>query len=107
MMLRLRLTTLLLALSTLALTTFALAAEKDFDRTLTTSATPSVHVNTGSGYIHLNPGSGNQVHVVAHLHSSHGWMSGGNDNPDWLYGYDAWTVPLAKPEITRATNSTA
>jgi salicylate hydroxylase/6-hydroxynicotinate 3-monooxygenase len=21
-------------------------------------------------------------------------MSGGDDDPSWLYGYDAWTVPL-------------
>jgi salicylate hydroxylase/6-hydroxynicotinate 3-monooxygenase len=22
------------------------------------------------------------------------WQRTGGDNPDWLYGYDAWTVPL-------------
>jgi hypothetical protein len=26
-------------------------------------------------------------------------MSGGGDDPNWLYGYDAWTVPLARPEM--------
>jgi hypothetical protein len=57
----------------------AFAADGNFDRTLNVSSSPNVSVATGSGYIHLNPGSGNQVHIVAHLRSSHGWMSGGND----------------------------
>jgi len=57
----------------------AFAADGNFDRTLNVNGSPNVSVSTGSGYIHLNPGSGNQVHVVAHLRSSHGWMSGGND----------------------------
>jgi hypothetical protein len=57
----------------------AFAADGNFVRTLNVSGSPNVSVSTGSGYIHLNPGSGNQVNIVAHLHSSHGWMSGGND----------------------------
>jgi hypothetical protein len=57
----------------------ALAADGNFVRTLNVSGSPNVSVSTGSGYIHLNPGSGNQVNIVAHLRSSHGWMSGGND----------------------------
>ncbi len=57
----------------------AFAADSSFDRTLNVSGNPNVSVSTGSGYIHLNPGSGNQVHIVAHLRSSHGWMSGGSD----------------------------
>jgi DUF4097 and DUF4098 domain-containing protein YvlB len=71
-----------LATATLALvaaTATALAADGNFDRTLNVSGSPNLSVSTGSGYIHLNPGAGNQVHIVAHLHSSHGWMSGGND----------------------------
>src|ERR1700744_2656231 len=63
---------------TLAVAT-AFAADSNFDRTLSVSGSPNVSVATGSGYIHLNPGSGNQVHIVAHVRSSHGWMSGGND----------------------------
>jgi hypothetical protein len=69
----------------IAATTFALAtatafaADSNFDRTLNVSGSPNVSVSTGSGYIHLNPGSGNQVHIVAHVRSSHGWMSGGSD----------------------------
>jgi len=57
----------------------AFAADSNFDRTLNVSGSPNVSVATGSGYIHLNPGSANQVHIVAHLRSSHGWMSGGSD----------------------------
>ena len=57
----------------------AFAADATFDRTLNVSGSPNVSVATGSGYIHLNPGSGNQVHIVAHLRSSHGWMSGGSN----------------------------
>ena len=57
----------------------AFAADSNFDRTLNVTATPNVSVSTGSGYIHLNPGSGTQVHIVAHVRSSHGWMSGGSD----------------------------
>ncbi|HWZ01001.1 MAG TPA: DUF4097 family beta strand repeat-containing protein [Edaphobacter sp.] len=57
----------------------AFAADGNFDRTLNVSGSPNVSVSTGSGYIHLNPGSSNQIHITAHLHSSHGWMSGGND----------------------------
>jgi Putative adhesin len=57
----------------------AFAADSNFDRTLNVNGSPNVSVSTGSGYIHLNPGSGNQVHIVAHVRSSHGWMSGGGD----------------------------
>ncbi len=57
----------------------AFAADSNFDRTLNVSDSPNVSVSTGSGYIHLNPASGNQVHIVAHVRSSHGWMSGGSD----------------------------
>jgi hypothetical protein len=66
--------------ATLALAaTTAFAADSNFDRTLNVSGSPNVSVATGSGYIHLNPGSGSQVHIVAHVRSSHGWMSGGSD----------------------------
>ncbi len=69
--------------STAAFLTFAaataFAADASFDRTLNVSGAPNVSVSTGSGNVHLHPGSANQVHIVAHLHSSHGWMSGGSD----------------------------
>ena len=64
---------------TLAAATTAFAADSSFDRTLNVSGSPNVAVSTGSGYIHLHPGSDSQVHIVAHIHSSHGWMGGGSD----------------------------
>ena len=67
------------AVATLAFATAAFAADSNFDRTLNVSGSPNVSVATGSGYIHLNPGSGNQVHIVGHVRSGHGWMSGGGD----------------------------
>jgi hypothetical protein len=70
---------LITATAALTLAATAAFADSNFDRTLTVSGSPNVSVATGSGYIHLNPGSSNQVHIVAHVHSSHGWMSGGND----------------------------
>jgi 2-polyprenyl-6-methoxyphenol hydroxylase-like FAD-dependent oxidoreductase len=38
------------------------------------------------------------------ISSANTWMSGGADDPSWLYGYDAWTVPLvaAGEEAARA-----
>src|ERR1700744_2271387 len=66
---------------TLAVAT-AFAADSNFDRTLNVSESPNVSVSTGSGYIHLNPGSGNQVHITARVRSSHGWMSGGSGDVD-------------------------
>ena len=65
--------------ATLILAATAALADGNFDRTLNVSGSPNVSVSTGSGYIRLHPGSGNQVHIVAHLRSSHGWMSGGSD----------------------------
>ena len=58
----------------------ALAADSNFDRTLNVNGAPTVSVTTGSGYIHLRPGSDNQVHIVGHVHASQGWFGGGSDN---------------------------
>ena len=62
------------------LSTAAYAAEKTVDRSLNTSSTPNVSVNTGSGNIHLHPGSDNQVHITAHIKSNNnsGWFGGGS-----------------------------
>jgi Putative adhesin len=67
------------AVLVLVAATTAFAADSSFDRTLSVSGSPNFAVSTGSGYIHLHPGSDSQVHIVAHLHSSHGWMGGGGD----------------------------
>ncbi len=31
------------------------------------------------------------------ISSANTWMQSGEANPDWLYGYDAWNVPIAQP----------
>ena len=37
-------------------------------------------LNTHSGYIHLNPGSDSQIHVIGHVHANNGWtMSSSSD----------------------------
>src|SRR5271154_2766726 len=61
---------LLLVLGTLP----ALAAEATFERTLPVSGTVTLHVSTGSGYIHIKPGSDNQVHIFGRVKSN--WGSG-------------------------------
>jgi len=64
---------LLLATAALALAAVpALATEATFERTLTTSGRVELSVGTGSGYIHLKQGSGNQVHVFAKVRSNWG-----------------------------------
>jgi hypothetical protein len=63
--------------ATLAIATSAFAAESTFDRTLSTGGSPTLSVATGSGYIHLRPGTDSQIHVIGHVHGNHGWMSGG------------------------------
>ena len=34
------------------------------------------------------------------ISSANTWMSGGDDDPSWLYGYDAWNAPLDLPAAT-------
>jgi hypothetical protein len=61
------------AFAAIALTaTAAFAADGNFDRTLTISGAPTLSISTGSGYVHVYPGSGNQVHIVGHVHSRPG-----------------------------------
>ena len=70
----------LLSLATLAVTTAAFAADNTFDRTLSTSGSPTVNLATGSGYIHLRAGSDAQVHIAGHIHGNNGssWFGGGS-----------------------------
>jgi DUF4097 and DUF4098 domain-containing protein YvlB len=58
--------TVLLALGTLP----ALASEATFERTLSVSGAVTLHISTGSGYIHLKPGSDNQVHIFGRVKSN-------------------------------------
>lgn len=55
----------------------AFASEANFDRTLQVSGNVTLHISTGSGYIHIRPGSDNKVHISGHV-KSNGWS--GNDD---------------------------
>jgi DUF4097 and DUF4098 domain-containing protein YvlB len=70
--------TFLTAASLALLPLTLLAADHNFERTLSTGSSPNVSVSTASGYIHLRPGTDNQVHVAAHLHAANGWFGGGD-----------------------------
>ena len=67
----------LLLTAVLGVTTVALA-DNTFDKTLNVSGQSDLYVSTGSGNIHVNPGSGNQIHIVGHVHA--GWSSFGDVN---------------------------
>lgn len=65
------------AILALALTPAALfAAEGTFDKTLNVSGTANLNISTGAGYIHVTPGPDGSVHIIGHVHSSMGWLSG-------------------------------
>jgi len=68
---------ILLAAALLSVSTAALA-EDHFERTLTVGAQPDLYVSTGSGNITLHAGSGNQIHIVGHVHA--GWTAFGDVN---------------------------
>lgn len=68
-----------LLITALALPLTAAAADHSFDRTLNVPSSPNVAVKTGSGYIHLNPGSDTQIHVTAHMHASSGFFDSASD----------------------------
>lgn len=53
-------------------------ADNTFDRSISVSAQPDVYVSTGSGFIHVTPGSGSQIHIVGHVHA--GWSAFGDVN---------------------------
>ncbi len=56
---------------------FASAAEASFDRTLTVSGNVNLYVSTGSGYVHISPGSDSQVHIIGRVKSNgNSWVGG-------------------------------
>src|SRR5580692_5828493 len=74
----------------------AFAAEKSFDRTLTVNGAVTLHVSTGSGYIHVSPGSDNQVHIAGRVKSNNNWWGGSSD--------DAVGRVASNPPIDQAGN---
>src|ERR1035438_7382896 len=64
---------LLLATAALALAAVpALATEQTFERNLSVNGRLELSVATGSGNIHIMQGSGSQLHIVGHVHSTWG-----------------------------------
>lgn len=56
---------------------FAFAAEGTFNRTLSVSGPTYVYVDTGSGNIHVAPGSDSEVHIVGRVKAgNNGWHIG-------------------------------
>lgn len=68
-----------LAAATLAIPALALASDGTFDKTLSVNGPVQLEVSTGSGYVHVNPGSDNQVHIIGHVHANHGFMGSNED----------------------------
>ncbi|MGC2161678.1 MAG: DUF4097 family beta strand repeat-containing protein [Silvibacterium sp.] len=65
------------ALLVIAITPAALfAAEGTFDKTLTVNGAANLNIGTGSGYIHITPGPDGSIHIIGHVHSSMGFLSG-------------------------------
>jgi hypothetical protein len=60
----------------LAITASSAFASDTFERTINVSAQPDLYVSTGSGNIHINPGTDNQIHIVGHVHA--GWSAFGD-----------------------------
>jgi hypothetical protein len=60
-------------------TATAFAADHSFDRTLTVPSSPAVTVVTGSGAIHLHPGSDSQIHISAQLRAEKNFFANASD----------------------------
>ncbi len=62
------------------MSTAMFAAEGRFEKTVPAGANLTATVTTGSGFIHIIPGSANEVHIIGHVHANHGWMGSGSDD---------------------------
>ena len=76
-------------------TTAAFAADATFDKTLTVSGTPQFSVATGSGYIHLKPGSESQIHIIGHVRANKN-RSGSSSDIDARIQQIAANPPIAQ-----------
>jgi hypothetical protein len=76
--------------------TAALAADGTFDKTLQVSGSVVLSVSTGSGYVHVSPGSGSEVHIVGHVHAN-GWGFGASAD-------DRVKQVVANPPIDQSGN---
>jgi hypothetical protein len=74
----------------------ALAADGTFDKTLHVNGQVMLTVATGSGYVHVSPGSSSEVHIIGHVHAN-GWGFG--DSAD-----DRVHQVVANPPIDQTGN---
>jgi len=72
MLIRSQILTAILAAAALT----AASQAQDFERTLSASSATDLYVSTGSGRIHIYPGSDSEVHIKGHVHA--GWNAGGD-----------------------------
>lgn len=59
----------------LTIPVYAFSAEGTFDKTLNVQGAVTLDISTGSGYIHVTPGTDSQVHVVGHVKANRGSFS--------------------------------
>ena len=91
-----------IAVTALLLTPAALLASADgtFDKTLQTNGAVTLSVNTGSGYIHVTPGSDSSVHIIGHVHAAkwNSWIDSGSPE-------DRVRQVVANPPIEQTGNT--
>lgn len=68
-----------LTAATLGIPALALASDGTFDKTLNVNGAVQLEISTGSGYVHVIPGSDNQVHIIGHVHANHNFMGSSED----------------------------
>jgi hypothetical protein len=74
---------LFLAAAALFFVSLSARASDTFQRTLSAGSEPDLYVSTGSGRIHVYPGSGSQIHIVGHVHAErNGWGSSADGDVD-------------------------
>ncbi len=88
------------AIAALAVSPAAMfAADGTFDKTLRVSGSVTLSVSTGSGYVHVSPGSDNELHIVGHVHANR-WGGGDSGSPE-----DRVKDVVANPPIEQSGNT--
>lgn len=87
----------LFAGAALLLSSSALAADGNFERTLKVNGPVLLGIDTESGNIHVSPGPANTVHISAHVHSSNSFFGGGSAD-------DRVKQVVSNPPINQAGN---
>ncbi len=78
----------------------AQAADGSFERKLSVKGPVLLSIETGSGSIHVQAGSANEVRIVAHVHAGNGWSMGGGGGS----AEERVKQIVANPPITQAGN---